>query len=90
MKTVITGLFLISLFTYSTTFVAGQDEQSGTFIEESGEMQDSIKMTDIFDFESDFDKEKSSGTGLIIGIVAGILLGGGIIYVTTKKKKKSI
>ena len=88
MKTVITGLFLISLFAFCTTFVAGQDEQSGTYIEESGEKQDSIKRTDIFDFESDFDKDKSSSTGIIIGIVAVVLVGGGIIYVTTKKKKK--
>lgn len=87
-KTQIAGFILIALFAFTTIHITGQDKESGTYIEESGEKQDSVKRQDIFDFEDDFDKKKSPGTGLIIGIVAVVLVGGGIIYFTTKKKKK--
>ena len=78
----------MTALTLNTYFVAGQDEpQEGTFIEESGEMQDSTKKVDIFDFSSEFEEEKSSSTGLIIGIAAVLLVVGGIIYYFMKKKK---
>jgi len=86
-KIFITVLFLICTLTLNTKFITGQEEQPGTFIEESGEKQDSIKKADIFDFSLEFEEEKSSNTGLIIGIAAVVLVGGGIVFFIRRKKK---
>jgi len=86
-KKLIAGLFMILLFALSANFSTAQDPQEGTFIEESGEKQDSIKKADIFDFDSEFDEGSSIGTGLIIGIAAVVVAGGLIFYFVRKKKK---
>jgi len=58
-KKLITGLFLISALALTAKFVAGQEQEKGTFIEESGEKQDSTKKADIFDFSLEFEEGKS-------------------------------
>ena len=86
-KRLITGLFLISALILTAGYATAQDEEKGTFIEESGEKQDSTKQVDIFDFSLEVDEEKSSSAGLIIGIAAVVLVGGGVIYLVRRKKK---
>lgn len=61
-------------------------DQDKTFLEESGEAQDSTKVSDILDYDLEYGN-KGSSTGIIIGIVAVVLVGGGIIYFARKKKK---
>jgi len=84
-KTLFVALVLATALTFSTNEVNAQDPQ-GTFIEESGEAQDSTKMSDILDYDLEYGKEKSN-TGLIIAIVAVVVVGGGIVLFTRKKKK---
>ena len=86
-RNIIAGLFIFFALTISTNFVAGQDDDKGTFIEESGEKADSLKKTDIYDFSEELDESKSSSTGLIIGLAAVVLIGGGTVYFMRKKKK---
>jgi len=86
-KTFIAGLCLISAFMLGTQFVAGQDDEKGTFIEEKGEKQDSTKKAGIFDFEGELDEQGSSGTGLIIVIAAVVVVAAGTFYFVKKKKK---
>ena len=86
-STFITGLLLIFALALSVESAAGQDEEKGTYIEEIGEKQDSTKKADIFDFSLEYEEGKSSGTGIIIGIAAVVLVGGGIIYFVRRKKK---
>lgn len=83
-KTLLAGIFICVAFMMSSQFVLAQDPK-GTFIDESGEAQDSTKMTDILDYDLEYGNEKSN-TGLIIGIVAVVLVGGGIVLFTRKKK----
>ncbi len=85
-KTGIAGLFLVAALAFSGNFSSAQDEKEGTFIEEAGEKQDSIKGSDIMDFEGEFDQSKSS-TGLIIGIIAAVVAVGGVVIYLTRKKK---
>lgn len=86
-KSFVAGLFLVSALVLSTQFVAGQDEDQGTFVEESGEKQDSTKQASIFDFEGELDEKSSSNTGLIIAIAGVVVIGGGTIFFIRKKKK---
>ncbi|MFC2098736.1 LPXTG cell wall anchor domain-containing protein [Bacteroidota bacterium] len=86
-KAFIAGLFFISALMFSPQFVAGQDDESGTFIEEQGDKQDSTKKASIFDFEGELDEQSSSSTGLIIIVVAVVLVVGGTFYLVRKKKK---
>ncbi len=83
-RNLIAGLFIVFALSFSN-YAIGQDDK-GTFIEESGEMQDSTKKGDIFDFSGELDETESSGAGLYIGIAALVLLGGGIVYFVRKKK----
>ncbi|GAF75769.1 unnamed protein product, partial [marine sediment metagenome] len=68
-------------------YTAAQDEKKGTFIEEQGEKQDSTIKVDVLDFYSSLEEDKSSATGIVIGIAAVVLMGGGIIYLIRRKKK---
>ena len=90
LKTLIGGIIIISILGFFANYVTGQDEPDGTYLDESGEKQDSLKNADIFDFGSEFDEGKSSGTVLIIGIGAVVLVGGGIFYFTKKKKTRKV
>jgi LPXTG-motif cell wall-anchored protein len=85
-KSFITGLLILFVFGFNAGILTAQ-EKEGTFIEESGDAQDSTKTADILDYSKEFG-EQSSNTGLIIGIVAAVLAGGTVIYFVTKKKKK--
>ena len=68
-------------------YTAAQDEKEGTFIEDKGEKQDSTVKVDVLDFYSSLEEDKSSGYGIVIGIAAIVLMGGGIIYLIRRKKK---
>ena len=82
----IAGLFIICALIFGTNHISAQDEE-GTFIDESGEKQDSLAQTDIFDFSGEMDGKSSSNVGLIILIIAVPLVGGGTFFLLRKKKK---
>ena len=84
LKRLFAGILVCSFFALTTATLNAQ-EPKGTFLEESGEAQDSTKMSDILDYELADGNEKSN-TGLIIGVVAVVLVGGGIVLFTRKKK----
>lgn len=86
-KTLIAGFFIVFALILNTGFVSGQEIQQGTFIEESGETEDSTKMADVLDYDFDVEGESSSNTGLIVGIAAIVLIGGAVIIFLRKKKK---
>ncbi|MDX2415390.1 MAG: LPXTG cell wall anchor domain-containing protein [Bacteroidales bacterium] len=85
LKTFFAGILICSVFALTAPGVNAQDPK-GTFLEESGEAQDSTKVSDILDYEL-VDGNEKSNTGLIIGIVAVVLIGGGIIIFLRNKKK---
>lgn len=82
----IAGLFIFCALIFGSNYTSAQDDK-GTFIEESGEKQDSTPKTDIFDFSGEIDKESSSNVGLIVLVIAVPLIGGGTILFLRKKKK---
>lgn len=84
-KSIIVGIVVFLAFSLNANYVTAQ-EQEKTFLEETGETQDSTKMEDILDYDLEYGKQGSS-IGLIIGIVAVVLVGGGIIYFARRKKK---
>lgn len=86
-KTLFTGLVVFFTLAFNAEILTAQ-EKEGTFIEESGDAQDSTKMANILDYSQEFGEQKSSNVGLFIGIAAAILAGGGVIYFVKKKKKK--
>ena len=85
-RNLLAGLFIICALIFGSNHTFAQDEE-GTFIEESGEKQDSLAQTDIFDFSGELDAKSSSNVGLIILIIAVPLVGGGTILLLRKKKK---
>ena len=85
-KSFFTGLVILFALTFSGGILIAQ-EKEGTFVEESGDAQDSIKMANILDYSKEFGEEKSSSTGLIAGIAALVLVGGAAFYFIRKKKK---
>jgi len=84
LKRLFAGILVCSFFALTTATLNAQ-EPKGTFLEESGEAQDSTKVSDVLDYEL-VDGNEKSNTGLIIGVVAVVLLGAGIIILTKKKK----
>ncbi len=84
-KSIIASIVVFLAFFLNANFINAQDQEK-TFLEETGETQDSTKMNDILDYDLEYGKQGPS-TGLIIGIVAVVLVGGGIIYFARKKKK---
>ena len=82
----IAGLFVLCALVFSPNNTFSQDE-TGTYIEESGEKQDSLAQTDIFDFSGEMDERSSSSVGLIVLVIAVALVGGGTIFFLRKKKK---
>lgn len=83
------SFFTVFVFLFALTFNTGiliAQEKEGTFIEESGDAQDSTKMANILDYSKEFGEESSS-TGLIIGLAALVLAGGAAFYFIRKKKK---
>ena len=88
MKTriIIAGLFILCAIFFNPNNTFAQDDQ-GTYIEESGEIQDSLAQTYIFDFSGEMDEQSSSGVGLVILVIAVALVGGGAIIFLRKKKK---
>ncbi len=85
-KSFVTGLLILFVFGFSAGVLTAQ-EKEGTFIEESGDAQDSTKTANILDYSKEFG-EQSSSTGLIVAIAAAVLAGGAVIYFVRKKKKK--
>ena len=85
-KSFFTGLLIFIAFTFSGAILSAQ-EKEGTFIEESGDAQDSTKMANILDYSKEFGEQKSSSTGLIVGIAAVVLAGGAAFYFIKKRKK---
>ena len=86
-KSFVTGLLILFVFGFNAGILTAQ-EKEGTFIEESGDAQDSTKMANILDYSKEFGDQKSSNTGLIVAIAAAVLAGGAVIYLKGKKKKK--
>ncbi len=84
-KSFVTGLLILFVFGFSAGILNAQ-EKEGTFIEESGDAQDSTKTANILDYSKEFG-EQSSNTGLIVAIAAAVLAGGAVIYFVRKKKK---
>ena len=80
------GLFILCALFFSPNYTFAQDDK-GTFIDESGEMADSLSQVDIFDFSGEMDEKSSSNLGLIILLIAVPLVGGGTIFFLRKKKK---
>ena len=85
-KSFIIGVSILFALVFNVGILTAQ-EKEGTFIEESGEAQDSTKMANILDYSKEFGEENSSKTGLIIGIAAAVLATGAVIYFVRKKKK---
>lgn len=85
-KSFFTGLLILFALTFAPAILTAQ-EKEGTFVEESGDAQDSTKMANILDYSKEFGDQKSSSTGLIVGIVAAVLAGGAVFYFMKKKKK---
>ncbi len=85
-KSFFTGLLILFAFAFAPAILTAQ-EKEGTFVEESGDAQDSTKMANILDYSKEFGEQKSSSTGLIVGIVAVVLAGGAVFYFMKKKKK---
>lgn len=79
-KAFIVGLVLFLAFSFN---VQGQEK---TFLEESGEAQDSAKMDDMFFYGLE-EENKGPSTGLIIGIVVVVVAGGAVFFLMKKKKK---
>jgi LPXTG-motif cell wall-anchored protein len=86
-KSFITGLLILFVFGFNAGVLNAQ-EKEGTFIEESGDAQDSTKTANILDYSKEFGDQKSSNTGLIVAIAAAVLAGGAFIYLKGKKKNK--
>ena len=86
-KSFVTGLLILFVFGFNAGILTAQ-EKEGTFIEESGDAQDSTKTANILDYSEEFGEQKSSSTGLIVAIAAAVLAGGVVIYLVRKKKKK--
>ena len=86
-KSFVTGLLILFVFGFSAGILTAQ-EKEGTFIEESGDAQDSTKTANILDYSKEFGEQKSSSTGLIVAIAAAVLAGGTVIYLVRKRKKK--
>jgi len=84
-RALIIGLLMFLAFSLNTNYINCQVQEK-TFLEESGEAQDSTKMNDILDYDLEYGKEGSSA-GLIIGIAAAVLVVGGIIYFVRKRNK---
>ncbi len=74
------------MFGFNAGILTAQ-EKEGTFIEESGDAQDSTKTANILDYSKEFG-EQSSKTGLIVAIAAAVLAGVAVMYLVRKKKKK--
>jgi len=85
-KSFFTGLLILFAVTFNAGILIAQ-EKEGTFVEESGDAQDSTKMANILDYSKEFGDQKSSSTGLIVGIAAAVLAGGAAFYFIRKKKK---
>jgi LPXTG-motif cell wall-anchored protein len=86
-KSFVSGLLILFVFGFNAGILNAQ-EKEGTFIEESGDAQDSTKTANILDYSKEFGEQKSSNTGMIIGITAAVLAGGAVIYLVRKKRKK--
>ena len=84
-KSFFSGLVILFALTFNTGILIAQ-EKEGTFIEESGDAQDSTKTANILDYSKEFG-EQSSSTGLIVGLAAVVLVGGAVFYFIRKKKK---
>lgn len=86
-KSFVTGLLILFVFGFSAGILTAQ-EKEGTFIEESGDAQDSTKTANILDYSKEFGEQKSTSTGLIVAIAVAVLAGGAVVYMVRKKKKK--
>ena len=84
-KSFFTALVILFALSFNAGILIAQ-EKEGTFIEESGDAQDSTKTANILDYSKEFG-EQSSNTGLIVGIAAVVLAGGAAFYFIKKKKK---
>lgn len=80
-----TKAFIVGLI-MSLAFSLNAQGQEKTFLEESGEAQDSAKMNDMLFYGLE-DENKGPSTGLIIGIVVVVVAGGGVFFLMKKKKK---
>ena len=85
-KSLFTGLLILFAIAFAPANLLAQ-EKEGTFVEESGDAQDSTKTANILDYSKEFGEQNSSSTGLIAGIAAVVLVGGAAFYFIKKKKK---
>ncbi len=80
-RAIITGLVVFLMLAINTNSLNAQEK---TYLEESGEAQDSAAMSDIFYGLEEVDQGPSKA--LIIGIVAVVVAGGAVFYFMKKKK----
>lgn len=80
-KAIIAGLVIFLMLAINSNPVNAQEK---TYLEESGEAQDSAAMNDMYYGL----EEESQGPskGLIIAIVAAVVAGGAVFYFVKKKK----
>ena len=83
MKNVIVGLILSVTLLFSATSGIAQDRE-GTFIEESGEIQDSLNTENVLLFGDEHEKDNT----MTIVIVVAVIAAGGLFIVLRRRKKK--
>jgi LPXTG-motif cell wall-anchored protein len=80
-RTIIAGMVMFLMLGISVNTVNAQEQ---TYLEESGEAQDSAAMNDMFYGLEEVNQGPSKL--LIIGIVAVVVAGGAVFYLRKKKK----
>jgi LPXTG-motif cell wall-anchored protein len=81
-KAIIAGMVMFLMIAINTNPLNAQEK---TYLEESGEAQDSAAMSDIFYGLEE--QNQGPSTILIVGIVAVVVAGGAVFYFLRKKKK---
>ena len=81
-KAIIAGVIMFLMLTINASTLNAQEK---TYLEESGEAQDSAAMSDIF-YGLEEENQGPSAI-LIVGLVAVVLAGGAVFYSLKKKKK---
>ena len=80
-KAIITGLVISLMLAINANSVKAQEK---TYLEESGEAQDSAAMNDLYFGLEEVNQGPSKV--LIIGIIAVVVVGGAVFYFMRKKK----
>lgn len=86
MKNVIVGLILSVALLFSATSGIAQDRE-GTYIEEKGEIQDSLNNDNVLLFGEEYEKDNT--TTIVIVVAVAVIAAGGLFIVLRRRKKNT-